>query len=319
MTDEALVLWHGLGWPLCRLLFFVAIGILLGNFIEALNWTRQVARLARPLVRLGHLSQITGASFSMAFFSGIASNTMLAEAYDQKTLSRRELVLANLFNSLPRYFLHLPTVFFLTAPLIGAAAFHYVGITLAAALFQTMAVIFLGRLLLTGPAAAFPAAPDTTADEVTPAQALDKAWQRFRKRFHRVLCYTAPVYTLFYLLNRFGVFHDIQQFIAMHLSFLVWLKPQAMGIVVLHVTAEFTAGLAAAGVLLDQSSLSVRDVVLALMAGNVLSTPMRAVRHQFPYYAGIFRPRLAVALIVYSQGFRVVAIAMATSIYLVLV
>ena len=316
---EALTLWYGLGWPLCRLLFFVAIGILLGNFIEALNWTRHVARLARPLVRLGHLSQITGASFSMAFFSGIASNTMLAEAYDQETLSRRELVLANLFNSLPRYFLHLPTVFFLTAPLIGAAAFHYVGITLAAALFQTMAVVFLGRLLLGGPAAAFPAAAtEATAAEVTPAQALDKAWQRFRKRFRRVLCYTAPVYILFYLLNRFGVFHDIQQFIAMHLAFLSWLKPQAMGVVVLHVTAEFTAGLAAAGVLLDQSSLSVRDVVLALMAGNVLSTPMRAVRHQFPYYAGIFRPRLAVTLIVYSQGFRVAAIAMATSIYLVL-
>jgi hypothetical protein len=31
---------------------------------------------------------------------------------------------------------------------------------------------------------------------------------------------------------------------------------------------------------------------------------MRAVRHQFPYYAGIFKPALAMRLIVHNQSFR---------------
>ena len=69
--------------------------------------------VARPLTRFGHLSPITGAAFALCFFSGMAANTMLAEGYDQGRLSRRELILANLFNSLPANFLHLPTTFFI--------------------------------------------------------------------------------------------------------------------------------------------------------------------------------------------------------------
>jgi len=44
--------------------------------------------------------------------------------------------------------------------------------------------------------------------------------------------------------------------------------------------------------------------VLALLVGNILSSPMRAVRHQFPFYAGVFQPKLAVELITYNQAFR---------------
>ncbi len=308
-------LWRGLGWPLCRLLFFVSLGILVGNFIEALNWTREVARLARPLIRIGRLSDVTGASFAMAFFSGVASNTMLAEAYDQGRLGKRELVLANLFNSLPRFFLHLPTVFFLTAPLIGGAAVYYVGITLTAALLQTLAVVLLGRLLLAGTSTGPAASVVPKTESVTVSEALAKAWRRFQRRIGRILRYTVPIYTGFYLLNRAGVFHRVETFLADHLAWLAWLKPQAMGIIALHVGAEFAAGLAAAGALLDQASLDVRDVVLALLVGNVLSTPMRAIRHQFPYYAGIYPTRLAMELIVYSQSFRVVAVVAAGAVY----
>ena len=67
--DTLSLLWLQLGWPLLRLLVFISIGLLVAGFIEALNWTRKMAVVARPLTRFGHLSAITGASFSMAFFS----------------------------------------------------------------------------------------------------------------------------------------------------------------------------------------------------------------------------------------------------------
>ena len=304
-------LWHGLLWPLARLLLFVSLGVMVGNFIEALNWTNRVAKIAAPLTRLGRLSPVTGASFSMAFFSGVAANTMLAEAYDQDEMPKLELVLANLFNSLPRFFLHLPTVFFLTVPLIKGAALIYVGLTLAAAVLQTSLVVVAGRLLLAAPGAA-------KEDGTRPAEkaaiswreALDKSWRRFQKRIKKVIRFTVPVYTLFFLLNYYGVFGQIQQVLADHAPFLSWLHPQTLGIVALHVTAEFAAGLAAAGALLDATSIGYRDVVLALLVGNVLAAPVRAMRHQFPYYAGIFSPRLAVELILYSQSFRVLCIAL---------
>lgn len=298
-------LWHGLGWPLIRLIVSVSAGLLFANFIEALNWTRGLALLARPLIRLGHLSETAGASFSMAFFSGVGSNTLLAEAYDQGRMNKKELVLANLFNSLPNYFIHLPTVFFLTAPLIKMAAFLYVGLTLLAALLRTALILVVGRLLLPSREAGDVAAVLAAHRPLTLRQALDKAWQRFRRRIRKIILFTVPIYTLIYLLNRFGLFRWLEQVMTEHLTLLSWLDPRSFGIVVAHVAAEFAAGLAAAGALLEAGTLDARQVVLALLVGNVLASPVRTFRHQYPYYAGIFSPRLAAELVFCSQAFRI--------------
>lgn len=310
------LLWSGLFLPLIRLIFFVSLGVMVGNFIEALNWTRQVAKFVKPLTRMGRLSSISGAGFSMAFFSGVAANSMLAEAHDQGKLSKRELVLANLFNSLPRFFLHLPSVFFLTMPLIKGAAFIYVGLTLTAAALQTGLVVLAGRLLLPPRKRDVKDVPVSgEAETVSWGEALAKSWHRFQNRIVIILRFTVPAYILFFFLNHFGFFQSAQKFLADHVSFLAWLHPETLGIVALHLTAEFAAGLAAAGALLDASSIGYRDVVLALMAGNVLAAPVRALRHQFPYYVGIFRPKLAVELIVVSQVFRVLTIMLVTVVY----
>ncbi len=298
-------LWHGLGWPLLKLVFFVSLGLLAGNFIEALNWTRTAARLAGPLIRVGHLSDTTGASFSLAFFSGIAANTMLAEAYDQGRLDKKELVLANLFNTLPTYFLHLPTVFFLTAPLIKAAAFLYVGLTLAAALLRTAFILLVGRSLL--PARPIGNLRDVLKDKkrLTLREALVEAWKRFRKRIRKIITFTVPIYTLIFIMTRAGLFSWLEHQLTEHLTMLAWLDPRSFGIVIGHVAAEFAAGLAVAGALIEAGTLGTREVVLALLVGNVLASPVRVFRHQFPYYAGIFNPRLAMELICYSQAFRI--------------
>ena len=56
-------------------------------------------------------------------------------------------------------------------------------------------------------------------------------------------------------------------------------------------------------------------VVLALMVGNILSTPMRAVRHQLPSYTGFFRPALALRLILANQGMRAASMVLVTLLY----
>lgn len=310
-----LTLWLGLGWPLTRLLCFIALGLLVANFIEALNWSHSVARLAAPIIRLGRLPATVGASFSMAFFSGVAANTMLSEAYDQNRIDKRELILANLFNSMPTYFLHLPTVFFITAPLIKGAAVVYVALTFLAAVLRTGVILIVSRFLLTSKADEA-SSGETTRHETTDWRAaLRKTWKRFRKKMKKVISFTVPIYIGVFALSKFGMFDWVEALLTEHVSFLSWLNPQSVGIVVFHVAAEFTAGLAVAGALLDAGTLAHRDIILALLVGNVLSSPMRAVRHQFPYYAGIFSPKLAVELIIYSQVFRTGSIILAGLVY----
>ena len=154
------------------------------------------------------------------------------------------------------------------------------------------------------------------AEESNLHTAWKRTWKRFKQRMKKIIRFTVPIYVLFYILTRIGVFNHVEQFMADHLSFLSWLSPAAMSIIALHVSAEFTAGLAAAGALLADGTMNNREIILALLVGNILSSPIRAIRHQFPYYAGIFQPRLAMQLIVFSQSFRLISISAVTLIYL---
>jgi len=297
---------------------FISIGLLVANFIEALNWTQKVAFVSRPLIRFARLSPITGASFSMAFFSGVTANTMLSEAYEKEEITKQELILANLFNSMPTYFLHLPTTFFITVPLLKSAAFIYIGMTFGAALLRTMTITFISRILLSRVKSCPLNRAGSAPEERSFKKAWAKTWMRFKKRIRKICTFTVPIYILFFIFNRLGIFNWLESLMADHISFLSWLSPQAMSIVVLHIAAEFTAGLAAAGALLQNQVLGEREVVLALMAGNILSSPVRAIRHQFPYYAGIFPPRTAMELIMYSQTFRMVSVFVVTCVYFAL-
>ena len=310
----AMELWAQIIWPLCKLIGLVSLGLLVGNLIEAMHWTRFMARLAQPLARVGRLCEISAASFSVAFVSGITANTMLAEAYDQGTLTRRELILSNLFNSLPTYFLHLPSMIFITVPILKSAAVVYLAITVGAALLRSVCILLVGRLLLTGldrcHAAEMPGNERRDMRTV-----MDKTWKRFRRRIKKIMIITVPVYIGVHLMYKYGIFAAMELFLATHMSGLSWLHPQAVGIIVFQLAAEFSAGMAAAGALLEAGSMPERDVVIALLVGNVLSSPMRAFRHQFPYYAGIFKPALAMELIVCSQGFRAISLIVCGVIY----
>ncbi len=307
-------IWQSLLYPLAKLVILVSIGLFVGNLIEALNWTRFVARLAQPLARIGRLCDISAASFSVAFVSGVTANTMLAEAYDQGRLSRRELILSNLFNSVPTYFLHLPTMVFITAPILKSAALVYLAITVGSAVLRTLSILLVGRVLLRGVDRCH--AVDMPPGEVmTWRGVLDKTWKRFRRRIRKIIAITVPIYIAVHVMHKHGLFTLAERFLAQYLDGLPWLHPKAIGIIVFQLAAEFSAGMAAAGALLDSGSMSVRDVVIALVVGNVLSSPMRAFRHQFPYYAGIYKPLLALELIVCSQGFRVASLVACAAAY----
>lgn len=315
--ESLLSLWNALGQPLCRLLLGLALGLLVANTLEALRWTRHLARLAQPLARAAHLRPVAGAAFALAFVSPASANGLLSEAHEAGRLSRHELVLANIFNSLPSFLTHTPTIFFLTWPVLGSPAVIYVLLTLVAAILRTGGTVLAGRLLLppqtetAGEAGAESPAPGWRA-------ALGKAWKRFLRRLPKLVYFTVPVYVLMYFLQRYGYFTAAEDWLSRHMDWLSFLKPQAVGVIVLHLAAELGAALGAAGGLLHTGGLAAKDVVLALMVGNILSTPMRAIRHQLPSYAGFYRPSLALRLILANQGLRALSMALVTWIYYLL-
>lgn len=319
-------LWTSLIWPLARMVLGLAAGLLLANVLEALHWTQALARFCRPFARAAHMGRTASAAFALAFVSPAGANSLLSGDYQDGRMTLRELMLANLFNSLPAYLLHTPTIFLLTWPVLGWPAVVYVGLTLCAAVLRTLGTLVAGRLLLPVPGRdgdipgsadrAGERCPDGKTDgPAKPANPFAKAWKRFLHRLPKLVCFTVPVYLVMYGLHVWGAFDALEQWLAAQMDWLAFLRPQAVGIIALHMAAELGAALGAAGSVLATGALEARDVVLALMVGNILSTPMRAIRHQLPAYAGFYAPRLGLVLVLANQGLRAVSMAIVTLCY----
>ncbi|MDR1124963.1 MAG: hypothetical protein LBM64_02725 [Deltaproteobacteria bacterium] len=304
-----------LALPLLRLTATMCIGLLAASLLESLHWTRFVAKLAAPLARAGNLREVSAASFALAFFSPAAANSLLAEALARGELSRRELVFANLFNSSPAFMVHLPTLFSLVFAFLGPLAFVYVGLTFTASLLRTFCTLLAGRIFLPLNGKDEPAQARASGNKSGWRETVNLTWRRFKKRCCKLLLYTLPVYILFFALQQVGAFAAVEHWLAGRAEWLGFLNPQSLGIVAMHLVAEQGAALAAAASLADSGNLAGSEIIMALLAGNIVSSPMRALRHQLPSYAGYFAPALALRLVLVNQACRAASLICVTTGY----
>ena len=134
-------------------------------------------------------------------------------------------------------------------------------------------------------------------------------------RLPKLVMFTIPVYVAMYLMQHYGLFRTAEAWLSDHTPWLGFIRPEALGIVLLSLAAEIGASLSAAGSALHMGGLTPPEVIIALLVGNILSTPMRTVRHQFPAYAGYYSPGLAFKLIFYNQLLRTITMIGVTWAY----
>ncbi|MFZ5453059.1 MAG: nucleoside recognition domain-containing protein [Thermodesulfobacteriota bacterium] len=306
-------LYRQLASPLLRLLVYMGVGLLVGQAIESLGWAARLGSLAAPLLRWGHLRRECGASFTAAFFSGIMANTMLVTLWQEGKISRREMTLTYLLNSgLPVYLLHLPTTFFIILPLVKQAGLIYLGLTLSSALLRTAVYLIYGRMRLT--AEADGAGSLAVPQEIKKEGLAQEIWRKFRQRFSRVILYTLPIFLFIFILNDGGFFKWLREVFASHVA-VSFFPMEAASVVIFSVATEFTSGMAAAGAFLQAGTLTIQQTVLALVLGNIVATPIRAIRHQLPSHMGIFSPKLGTEYLLLSQGLRLVSLVLVTVPY----
>lgn len=304
-----------LALPLLRMVATICIGLLAATLLESLHWTRFVARLAAPLARAGHLRDVSAASFALAFFSPAAANSLLAEAHGRGEMSRGELVFANLFNSSPTYLVHLPSLFSLVFAFLGPLAFIYVGLTFAASLLRTLCILLAGRLILPAQTARESGGLGKGEGRRGWRETVHITMRRFKKRIAKLLIFTLPIYSLFFFLQQAGLFAAVEHWLAGQAGWLGFLNPKSLGIVAMHLAAEQGMALSAAASLLDSGGLIAREIIMALLVGNIISSPMRALRHQLPSYAGYFAPGLALHLVLANQACRAASLTCVTAAY----
>ena len=303
-------------WPLLRLLFFIGIGLVIGQIIEATGWTRYLAVAAMPAFRFGHLGHHCSAVFTTAFFSGVTANAMLMEFYRKGAISRKQLFLSNLLNQFPAYFLHLPTTFFIVIPLTGRAGALYFLLTFTAALIRSIVLLIYGHLKLENPGESGQELSEKSTN--SPRRKLSHIWEgishRLPVRLTNIAIYVIPIYIAVYMLNAIGLFETVRSGLARFTSFSV-LPLESLSLVIISFAAEFTSGFAAAGALMQAGVLTTKQTVLALLIGNIVAFPIRAIRHQLPHYMGIYEPKTGLQLLLLGQGVRVTSLILVGLVY----
>jgi hypothetical protein len=296
-------------------MLFISAGLVVGQVIEAYGWTKFLASLAAPLFRFGNLGNLCSAAFTTAFFSGVAANAMLLEFYKEGKISRKQLYLTNFVNQFPAYFLHLPTTFFIVIPLTGWAGAFYFLLTFVATVFRTLLFLFYGHLW---PPVETDEHVNETREPIPRGKKREGLWEgiktRFPQRITGITVYVVPIYIFVFVLNGMGFFNLARQWLAGYVV-TTFMPVEALSMVILSFAAEFTSGFAAAGALLDAGVLSIKQTVIALLIGNIVAFPVRALRHQLPRYIGIFSPKMGTQLLLMGQGFRVLSVVIVGSIY----
>lgn len=306
---------YRLGIPLVRLMGFITIGLAAGIVIEASGWTHALSVVARPMFNFGHLGERCSAAFTTAFVSGVTANAMLLEFYKEELITKKQLFLSNFVNQLPAYFLHLPTTFFIVLPLTGKAGAFYYLLTFLATLLRTFLFLLYGRFAIREKGKSVPGEQEKSGKENKGV--FEKIKARLPARLINITVYVLPVYIAVFMVNKLGFFQFINDYLAKNVA-LSLMPIESLSVVILSFAAEFTSGFAAAGALMHQGLITVKQTVLALLIGNVLAFPVRAVRHQLPRYMGIFSPKMGLQILLLGQLFRVLSlIVMGIIFYLV--
>ena len=304
--------------PILRLLSFIAIGLSIGQIIEAFGWTKKMSFIARPVFRFSNLGDRCAAAFVSAFFSGVVANSMLVDFFKEKKISKIQLFLTNYLNQLPAYFLHLPTTIFIVLPLTGFAGLIYFGLTFSATLLRFIIFLVFGRIYFSSNTnfelheTANPDDPKKESAEVFKVSSILK--EKLIPRMTGIFIWVVPIYTFVFLLNSYELFDYLNNLISNKISTNI-LPIHSLSVVVVSFAAEFTSGFAAAGALMDAGVLSIKETVIALLLGNIIAFPIRALRHQVPRYLGIFSPKMGLSLLLSGQCFRILSLIIVGSIY----
>lgn len=297
-------LYDRLFMPLLRLTLAVGVGLLLGIIIENAGLTGSIGRLFAPFLRFGHLKEPSALAFTTAFFSSATASAILMNAYQDRVICRRELTISALILTFPAFFAHLPSMFFIITPFVGILGIYYLLILLGGDLLRTAAFLVWAHLTLPP----YQPAPLEGPRERPPwSQVWRDTQKKFLGRLYNILVITIPVFVTVFLALEAGLFEWLREHLAGLLRG-VRLPVEAFSILAFSLAAETAGGFAAAGALLERQALSPGVVLFTLILGTILSSPMRAVRHQLPYYLGIYTPALGLKLMVLSQIFRTLSL-----------
>lgn len=300
---------------IARILIYVSLGVFVGSLLNSLGWLRHFSFLSTPFRKTSHLPPQCCTAFVTAFASPRAANGILAGAFEQKLITRNQMIVGAVGNTFPNTLAHLRVMAFAIIPLAGYAGAAYVGFQLMAGVGCSFVALLFGRFFI--------CAEDSLLECVGKVEstvvfrvALGKAFKHTKRILRRVVIITLPLYILVVYLDQMGVFTKMTEALPQVLTDV--LPPASVAVLVGHMTNIVTAA-STASELLKSQALNAPQLFLTFLVGYGLTVPIRAMRHSIPAAVGIFPPKAGMMIVVISSGLRLVFTVVAIIITIALI
>ena len=283
----------------------LAICVVTG-ILEFRCWLHRIATTAGPLMRLSRLPEPCVLAFVASFASGNVAALMLADGRREGRVTRREMIAGALCCSVPPVFMFTGC---LALPVIGILG--WAGALYFAVSFGTMALALLLFLLAARMLSGRGGGGMRSVEAVLPLP-----WSEVRRRVAkrtlgflvRLLLLTVP----FYLWTSCVIQRGWLNFRAPE-SWGAFLSPGALTVL----GARFGGLLASSGAaaeLLKQRQITIPQLVIALLIGNILNGIIRMVRRGLPVSMGIYPKGDGALIAVAGVGTRMVLTALAVAV-----
>ena len=256
---------------------------LVAAVLEARGLLRRIGVVFAPLVRFSRLPASVAAAMTAALASGSAAALMLADAREEGKLSRRDMIYGALACSPVSIFMFNLTIMFPVLAILKTAGMWYYLASYLSLAAMLLCVLCAARL--TAPRRAVPPEYAAAGAEAAPwPQAFRHGLARTGRFLLRVALLTMPVLLWTAAAVQHGVFDFTGKLPA---GVRDYLPPAAWTVF----AARFGGMLSAAGAaaeLLKQQLLSTPQLVLVLLAGNIINGVIRTLRRGIPVSLGIY-------------------------------
>ncbi|ADN36794.1 nucleoside recognition domain protein [Methanolacinia petrolearia DSM 11571] len=292
----------------------MAVGVFIAELIISFNITDKLSRFSRPITDYANLHPDCGISFMMAFVSPKAANAMLVKYEREGILSHKEMILAALMNSFPNIVMHWRYLLPVYIPLLGLTGLAYFLILTLVGFIKTFILVVSGRFLLKPRDYEICYVEENV--KLSLGQHAKKALNSSVEPLVHILKISIPVLVLVAALINTGVFDIIADNIQSLGSYFP-IPPAGFAIIAAQF-GSFIAGASVASGLMISGTLTSEEIIITLIAGNILTSVTRGIRFYGSSYAAIFGPKTGAEIQILSIILRNVIMVIVFGILIVL-
>lgn len=319
-------------WPrklflLFELAIYITAGVLIAQMLEVGGIVRYLSVVAWPIIKLGGLRKETGPAFLMAFQSGAVANSMLVSSRDDGSIDNRELYTSVFVVSAISLFAHLPSFIVPVGAAFGwEATCVLFSVRFGAVFLQILTTLVVSKFIIAPylarrPQKAFTPTVKTEHKNISrkcrrkDSEKLtywQNVWKRSKRTLKRLLVYLIPTYLILSGLEYGGFFKWLAETLP---SLFQWsfLPAESAAIIPAQAVNMYNGAIAAAN-FIDSGAITVRQAVLVILAGSIITAPLRTMKHALPSYIAILGPRSGSVMAISAQILRTIFLIFVTAI-----